>query len=100
MAVPLVSLPIRKTLTQAVKKEIEASGEPMYSDTAATLGLSPEYPSKPPSVYETWAMQAKRTKHVEWWNDTWESTAKYTPTGQPIDGLITYVPISSKWYGH
>jgi hypothetical protein len=45
-------------------------------------------------------MQAKRTKHVEWWNDTWESTAKYTPTGQPIDGLITYVPISSKWYGH
>jgi len=79
------------TPDQSVKKDIEASGEPMYPDTAATLGLSPDNPSKPPSVYETWAMQTRRTKHVEWWHDTWESTSKFTPTGKPIDGLITYV---------
>ena len=58
---------------------------------AASIGVSPDYPQKPPSVYETWAMQHKRTKHVEWWSDNREGTANYTPNGLPIDGLITYV---------
>jgi hypothetical protein len=72
-------------------KDIEASGESIYPDVAATIGVSPAEPRDPPSVCDTWAMQHKRTKHVEWWNDQWEATAKYAPNGLPIDGLITYV---------
>jgi hypothetical protein len=63
----------------------------MYPDVAATIGISPDDPQIPPSVYETWSMQHKRTKHVEWWSDNWEATANYTPNSLPIDGLITYV---------
>jgi hypothetical protein len=77
-------------------KDIGASGESIYPDVAATIGVSPDYPQKPPSVYETWSMQDKRTKHVEWWSDQWEATAKYTPNGLPIDGLITYVTLTSR----
>ena len=68
----------------------------MYPDVAATIGLTPDDPQKPPTVYETWAMQHKRTKHAEWWSDTWEATATYTPNGLPIDGLITYVASKSQ----
>jgi hypothetical protein len=72
-------------------KDIEASGESIYPDVAATIGVSHDHPHKALSVYEMWSIQHKRTKHAEWWNDTWEATAAYTPNGQPIDGLITLV---------
>lgn len=77
-------------------RDVKASGEPIYPDVAASIGVSPEDPQTPPSVYETWALQHKRTQHIEWWSDNWEATASYTLNGLPIDGLITYVTITSK----
>jgi hypothetical protein len=72
----------------AVKRALQASGEPVYSDVAAEIGLSPAPPINQPTVFETWEMQHQRTKHVEWWSDNWESTSRYSGTGRPIDGLI------------
>lgn len=66
-----------------VRNDLEASGEPIYPDTAGMIS------SKGSTVYETWAAQYERTKHVEWWHDTWEATSQYSTTGRPIDGLIS-----------
>ena len=55
----------------------------MYHDTKAMLT------ARAISVSKMWAFQHQRTKHVEWWHDTWEATSQYSGTSQPIDGLIS-----------
>lgn len=83
----MVELPVSRfasfELNYAVRKDLEASGEPIYSDTMGMIN------SKGSTVYETWQAQHERTKHVEWWHDIWEAACEYSGTGQPIDGLIS-----------
>lgn len=75
----------------SVKRNIEASVEPLTPQVAELLRMRPEDKFTPPSVFETWQNQRKRTEYAEWFSDTWQETASYTATGRPIDGLIMYV---------
>ena len=76
---------------RTIGSSARASHEPLTPEVAELLRMRPEDNFTPPSVFETWQNQRKRTEYAEWFSDTWQATATYTGTGHPFDGLITFV---------
>jgi hypothetical protein len=70
--------------------QINASGEPMYSEVEEAMHMQNGQIS-PLSVNKTWQNQTRRTRHAQWFFDVWKATALYSGTGRPIDGFISYV---------
>lgn len=89
----LLNHPSPTQITQiTVRRNIQASGEPLTPEVAQLLRMRPEDNHSAPSVSETWQNQHKRRQYAEWFNDTWQATNSYSGTGRPIDGLIMYAP--------
>lgn len=92
MVSPIPNGPITYVITDhIVRRNIEASGEPLTPEVAELLRMRPEDNYKPPTVFETWQAQHRRRQYAEWFSDTWQATSSYSGTGRPIDGLIMSV---------
>jgi hypothetical protein len=52
---------------------------------------------KPISPYEVWQLHMKKQFLCDWTHETWMSTASYSGTERPIDGLIMYVILTSPY---
>jgi amidase len=80
-------------LTVLVLHSVESTGEPIYP------AISGEYDSntksgKSPTPYQIWQLHRKKQQVADRFHAIWQSTADYSGTGRPIDGLIMYVAMS------
>jgi amidase len=80
-----------------VHHHIGLSGEPLQARIASIYGETPSAPSTANKIYEN---NVKHRQYQKEYMDYWNSTAKLTKSGNPVDAILVPVaPVAALQFG-